>query len=129
MLTPLRSLAAPLTREGRHKERPWLPSPPEALLAAGQPVRKTAQLLGGISDAAQGPFVLEPLPVALLFRLPGLCLRPPGLLPLPGLRFGLGLPLLGPALVLLCLVARQGTVGLLGLAHRLVHRPPFLVGP
>src|SRR5215213_205040 len=47
----------------------------------------------------------------------------PGLLPLPGLRFCLCFPLLGPALGLQCLVAHECTVGLLGLALSLVHLP------
>src|SRR5918995_4963704 len=112
-------------------ERPCPPSPPEVLLlAAGQPVRKAAQVLGGVRDAAQGALVIEPLPVALLLGLLGLGLGSPGLLPLPSFGLGLGLALLGAALGLLCLVACQGTVGLLGLAHRLVHRDPtsFLLG-
>src|SRR5215212_1340134 len=99
-------------------------SPPEVLLllAAGQLVRKAPEVFGGVRDTNQGSFVLEPLPVALLLCLPGLGL------PLPGLRLGLGFALLGAALGLLGLVAGEGTVGLLGLAHRLVHVPPCLVG-
>src|SRR5215210_6306191 len=100
MLPPIRSLAvrrrgtthgrpAPIgsppcgspTPKKDATERPWPPSPPEALLAAGQPVRQPAKVLGGVRDAPQGALVLEPLSVALLLRLPGLGLRSPGLLP------------------------------------------------
>src|SRR5215212_3604436 len=143
MLTPLRSLAAHRRRGTTHgrpapigpppcgspsprkdaTKSPWPHSPPESSLAAGQPVRQPAKVLGGVRDAAQGALVLEPLPIALLLRLAGLGLRSPGLLPLPCLRFGLCFPLLGPALGLLGLVAHEGAVGLLGLAHRLVHLP------
>src|SRR5215212_6468792 len=34
-------------------ERPWPPSPPECLLAAGQLVCQPAKVLGGVRDAAQ----------------------------------------------------------------------------
>src|SRR5215212_10225907 len=99
-------------------------SPPETLLlAAGQPVRQPTKVLGGAGDSAQRTLVLEPLPVALLLRLPGLRLRSPGLLQLSGLGLGLGLPLLGPALGLQGLVAHQCAVGLFGLACRPVHLP------
>src|SRR5215212_4261858 len=56
----------------------------------------------------------------------GLCL--PGLLPLPSLCLCLGLALLGAALGLHGLVAGEGAVGLLGLAHRLVHLPASFPG-
>src|SRR5215212_7333993 len=103
----------------------WTPpkDPPRSirLLAACQLARQTAKVLGGVRHAAQGALVLEPLPVALLLGLPGLCFSPSGLLPLPS--FGLALGLVG-------FVARQGAIGLLGLAHRLVHRDltSFLLG-
>ena len=106
---------------------PLFSSAASALLAAGQLFLQPAPVLGGVAAAAQGAVVLDPLPVRLLLGLPSLGLRPPSLLPLPGLRLGFGLPLLGAALSLQGLVAGEGAVGLLGLALSLVHLPPFLL--
>src|SRR5215217_5788826 len=78
-----------------------------------------------VGDAAQQPFVLVLLPVSLLLGLLGLFLRPPGLLLLGRLLLGFGLPLLGPALVLLLFVAAYGACGLFRLAFRLIHRSSF----
>src|SRR4028119_654919 len=71
----------------------------------------------GVREAAQGPLVLALLLVSMPLGLLGLGLGGPGLLSLLGLRLRLGLPLLGAALGLLGLVARQGAVGFLGLAY------------
>src|SRR4028118_1503735 len=102
-----RSLPSRTTAHPSARERTWIGALSATPLEAGQ----------GVREAAQGPLVLALLLVSLPLGLLGLGLGWPGLRSLLGLRLRLGLPLLGAALGLLGLVARQGAVGFFGLAY------------
>src|SRR5215208_8277452 len=94
------------------------------------PVSKVVRSLPtreGVSEAAQRPLALAPLPVALPLCLFGFFLSLPCLGLLSGLLARLTLPLLSSTLGLLLLVAGEGSGGLLHPALGLVfHGSPSL---